>query len=245
MKSGSAFFNRVTRFIGSEYRDPAEDRLTQITSVVLERVPGLARSLTLGWLHPELAAIAERATSESRSAWLAIADLPVDAAVATRTQVPVPGRIVDLELRFHSGSSALASDIAAVVWVEVKHGTPPSRGQLADYADLRPAYPGAVVLLSPRANPRADPMEYPEGVPERTWQATAHAARRFRRSGPADDPVAGWLLDEWLNYLRTEGLMPLEALGPEHMTALVRYNEAEAALPYICEAAMLSAPREN
>jgi hypothetical protein len=149
---GSAFFRRVTRFIASEDHNPAEDQLTQITSVALERVPGLARSLALQWLSPEAQAMSERATPATVSAWDAISRLPADAAVATRTQVRYPNRVVDLELRFHSGPSALASDVAAIGWVEVKHGTKPHSGQLADYVGLRPPYPGAVVLLSPRAD---------------------------------------------------------------------------------------------
>ena len=55
VEESSSIFRRVTRHVLSEDRNSREDRLTEVTAAVLERVPGLARHLALQWLHPSRA----------------------------------------------------------------------------------------------------------------------------------------------------------------------------------------------
>ncbi|HWT94816.1 MAG TPA: hypothetical protein VN238_17600 [Solirubrobacteraceae bacterium] len=227
----SSVFSRVTKYVPTDAVDPGEDRLTEVTAAVLERVGGLARTLALRWLDPGRVAGRERATSLTADACGVIARLPPDAAVTVRTQVRAAARIVDLELRFHESHST--SPTAAVVWVEVKHGTSPHTGQLHDYVKLRPDHPGAVVLLAPRPDLPAPEREVPTAVPQRSWQATAAQAATFK----VGDAVQRFLVDEWIAYLQEENLMDLDALGPEHLTALAYGAEAREALTVVVEAA--------
>lgn len=230
----TGFLGRVTRYVASGDREPREDRLTEITAAVLERVPGLARELALGWLAPRSGADHELPTEQTDGLHQALRELPPSHLVSTTTQRVVPDRRVDLELRFRDPET---NSQVAVVWVEVKHGTDPHSGQVPAYLRHCPQ-PGAVVLLSTRSRLPADPMECPPEVPQRSWQATAQRAHRFARRAALDDPVATWLLHEWLRYLKEEGLVDPESLGPEHMTALTHYAEAEGAIVSLCAAAM-------
>jgi hypothetical protein len=230
--SRQSLFRRVTRYLPTTGVDPTEDRLTEITAGVLERVEGLARHLVLHWIDPARAATSECASVGTATDCAAVAALPPHAAVAVRTQVRCgESRIVDLELRFFERDRTSAT--AAVVWVEVKHGTSPHTRQLHDYTRLRPVLPGGVVLLAPRGDLPAPVDECPETVPQRSWQATARAASAL---DPGSE-VGRWLIAEWLTYLREERLMDLEALGPEHLTALAYGGEARAAMAVVTEEA--------
>lgn len=232
----TGFLGRVTRYVASGDREPREDRLTEITAAVLERVPGLGRELALGWLAPRSGADHESPSKETDGLHYALRALPSDTPVSTATQRTIPHRRVDLELRFRDPET---NSQVAVIWVEAKHGTDPHSGQIPAYRLYCPQ-PGAVVLLTTRDRLPADPDECPRGVPQRSWHATAQRARQFARRVTLDDPVAAWLLQEWLLYLEEEGLVDPESLGPEHMTALTHYAAAEDALAPLCATAMVT-----
>lgn len=232
----TGFLRRATRYVTSPGRDPREDRLTQVSAAVLERVPGLARELMLGWLDPRTAPTTETSTPTTEALWRRVDSLPAETpALASTQRFLPPNRRVDLELRLPAPDGGLA----ATVWVEVKHGTDPSRGQVPGYLSSCPDNTRVVLLSTRERLPILDLSECPESVPQRTWQETANRARRFARR--VDDPVARWLLDEWLIYLREEGLMDPVSLGPEHMTALMYGAEAEQALSVLCQEAMAAA----
>lgn len=230
MSATTSLFTRATKYLAGA-SDPGENRLTEVTAAVLERVPGLARHLAIAWLHPSHAALGETFRGVTASDQRALETLPEYAPVRVRTQLGVGGRFVDLELRFFDPDDG--ARLAAVVWVEIKHGITAHGGQLRAYSATRPQEPGGVVVVAPRAT-LPMPAEEQEGdVPERSWQATARRARTFE----AAEAHQQWLLDEWLTYLKEEALMELDALGPEHLTALAYKQEAEAALVSICEEA--------
>ena len=200
MRRSESLFARATRHVISQNGvDPREDRLTEVTAAVLERVPGLARWLALSWLHPSEAAVGETARAGTDKAYAAINGLPRTADVRVRTQVVLPDRRVDLEIRFLDPDTRSTE---AVVWVENKHGTSPHTEQLLAYVTARPRdRPSAVVLLAPRdALPAGEDQASPE-APERTWQRTAARARGFR----PDKAEERFVRDEWLTCLYEEG----------------------------------------
>ncbi|MGI8757285.1 MAG: hypothetical protein ACR2MB_15800 [Acidimicrobiales bacterium] len=231
----ASIFTRATRYVTSSAgRTPRENQLTEVTAATRERVPELAHALALLWLYPSNEAAGERA-SETRDAYEIIRALPADAPVSVRTQVTVTGGFVDLELRLRD--PAADNQLAAIVWVEVKHGITAHDEQLKRYAGQRPDVPGAVVLLAPRESLPPPPEQHCADVPERSWQATARRASQLVPADVLADEVKTWLITEWLHYLKEQALMDPETLGPEHLTALAYRKEADAALARICEEA--------
>ena len=238
--STTSLFTRVTKFVPGELGNPRENRLTEILGGVLERVPGLARTLAMLWLDPQQpnAHHRERAATASSSTHAGLAKLEDDGTPLVSTQVNVPGGFVDLELRFSGDTGARVDDV--VVWVEVKHGTEPHDGQLGTY--LRALDAGhlalggvaTVVLLDQRHKlPYQDETEVPVVVAQRSWEQTGREIQRFK---PPDE-VSAWLCQELLSYLQEENLMDPVALGPEHLTALAYAGQASKALEAICERA--------
>jgi hypothetical protein len=222
----------VSRYPASE-RDQRENRATEILAGVCSEVDGLAQCLALRWLEPQAdsAAWPEQPGRDTASAHAALRALPRCTPVRVRTQVATVGRFVDLEFRFLDDETPARTVV--LVWVEVKHGTRPHSEQIPAYADSRPSYPGAVVLLAPRDDLPADPTQCPPSVPQRSWPATARSIQRFSPT----DPVARWLVHELLRYLQEENLMDPVALGPEHLTALAYGRPAQDALALVCETA--------
>ena len=238
--AATSLFGRVTKHVPAERGDPRENRLTEVVAGVLERVPGLARSLAELWLDPDQARAhhRERATSASSAAWERLGRIANDARPLVSTQVHVRGGFVDLSLRFSTGTKARVDDV--LVWVEVKHGTEPHSEQLVTYQKslardhLSRGGAGALVLLDQLHKlPYQDPTEVPAEVVQRSWEQTAHSIHRFRPS----DKVSAWLCHELLFYLQEENLMAPTAIGPEHLTALAYAGQANRALEDISERA--------
>lgn len=234
MRRPLSLFGRVNRFVPSAQTTPRENRLTEAFAGVLERVDGLAYALAMDWLDP----LASRDPRERCGApapavreRLASSEWP---EVEVATQVPTKNRSVDLELRFRSQDRPSIDDVR--LWVEIKHGTAPRGGQVPAYvADL--ADMGAVVLLAPGASlPYDIGVEMPDVVPQRAWEQVGQLCARFEASKASKSipAVEEWLLDEFVTYLREESLMELESVGPEHLTALTYYRQAEDALAVIC-----------
>lgn len=227
-----SIFTRATRYVASSpLHNPGENRLTEVTAATLERVPELAHALALLWLHPSDAAAGER-VSATGDAYEVIRALPPKTPVGVRTQLAIPGGFVDLELRFRDPETQ--GQLAAIVWVEVKHGSAAHHEQLKRYHARRPDVPGAVVLLAPRDARPVPVGERCADVPERSWQAAARRASQLISADVLADEVKTWLINEWLHYLKEQSLMDPEALGPEHLTALAYRQEADAALVLIC-----------
>ena len=228
--SSRSLFSRVNRFVPSGDTTPRENRLTEAFAAVLDRVDGLARTLAIAWLDTA----PPRDPRERCSGSGVVRERLVmgsESVVHVATQVPCGGRYVDLELRFASIAGLSADDVR--VWIEIKHGTHPHTGQLAAYRKTLGDM-GDVVLLAPASSlPYPDSAEVPAAIPQRSWEQVGQLCARY----DARSVVEGWLLDELVAYLREEGLMGIESLKPEHLTALAYAQQAEAALEVICDQA--------
>lgn len=233
----SGFFSRVSRYAGppgADQRNQRENRLTGIFAAVLEQTRGLALELARLWLalrHID-------GQEEKMPPWSSTrAALDVDGLVL---RLPVStwrltrgGNFPDIELRFGRPGASSADDI--VVWVEVKHGSPPGKNQLQNYLDdasQEEAKATAVVLLAPRAS-YPFPGLVPPGVPECTWQDTAHECQRWA----PDTEKARFLRDEFLDYLQEESLMEPKVFTPMHLAALAEYNRMIDGIARVCELA--------
>lgn len=236
----TSLFKRVTKFVPRELGNPRENRLTEVFASVLERVPGLGRSLVEIWLCPDETRDGhhERAPSSAAAAWERVRQMADDGVPLVATQLHVPGGFVDLELRFPGDTGVRRDDV--VIWVEIKHGTEPHSGQVSTYLDALAARHtsfggvGAMVLLDQRHKlPYTDQTEVPLSVAQRSWEQAGREVQRFA----APDDVSGWLCEQLLSYLQEENLMDPVALGPEHLTALAYAGQANKALEAICERA--------
>jgi hypothetical protein len=224
----------------SPLRNAREDRLTGICAAVFDspQCAGLAHAVALGWL--------ERATEQTglpnpdtvRTIRDLLADPKLSWSCRTRTQLRLDtdngARRPDLELRF-SGKGPEGDTKLVVLWIEVKHGTPPHTQQLKAYADGQVELQhAAVLLLAPREQiPTFDPGEIPDEVPRLTWEETAELVKRYQPS----NAVGGFLVDELCMYLREEGLMDPDQLTPVHLVALANHHEAVRALEHLCHIA--------
>jgi hypothetical protein len=242
-----SLFRRVTRYPQSPSLNPRENRLTEVTAAVLERVDGLAQAVVCALLAsaggassndaqptdaPSSAYVAEIA---SRERALKAAEALIDPRASIRTQLTTPkGRFVDLEIWLQPRRpSERADDIR--VWIEAKHGTDVHGDQLEVYlADIQ-AYPAShrvVMLLIPRDQELA--ALPPDSVPLTTWQTISEVVQKWRRERVCRVEQK-WLLDEYASYLYEEGLMDPEALDAAYVLALMEANDAEAAAASICE----------
>lgn len=227
---------RIARHPLRPGRNQAEDRLTEVFAAILAHPEcrGLAELVVGGWLELAIRQVdlINRAALEalrqelSHGLW--------DLRVITQLVVAAPEqrRRPDLVLRFESGSQSPLE-----VWVEVKHGTGPSRDQLRDYVAAqrrRDIAHGAVLLLAPRSGyDWFDPGQIPASVPKLTWQ---HSASLLARYEPPSE-LAGFLVDELRCYLKEEALMDPERITPEHLVAFAHHREAFEALELVCEIA--------
>ncbi|MBA2349442.1 MAG: hypothetical protein H0V81_14235 [Solirubrobacterales bacterium] len=215
----TSLFARATRYSESAKATPRENRLTECFAGVLERVEGLAVDLAVSWLDPDSSSrgvgeVSRRSTADLHSL---LTNSPY-ALTGVRTQIRTSvGKFVDLELRFGSPEEA-ATDI--VVWVEVKHGTGLHDEQALSYrASLRALHPGPhdmpVVILGRQSD--LDPYgdQVPDDSPLRSWDRVGGRIRTLRDEPELfDDPVDRWLMQEFLTFLREEGLMPRSDLAP-------------------------------
>lgn len=206
--------------------------MTEVVAAVLERIPGLALALGREWTHPSRRGAGERAGDAGETHTL-LSNLPENLLPTVTTQLVLPDRRrVDLELHF----TANIAHPPLIVRVEVKHGAQVERGQIPAYLRALPkdGLPHCVVLLAPREDlPEDDEVQAPGRVPQRSWQRTA----AIIAAHGCDGPVESWLREELLTYLMKENLMDIEAIGPEHLTAIAYYRQALKGLKAICDIA--------
>jgi hypothetical protein len=220
--SAATLFRRVTRYPVAASVDPRENLLTEVTAAVLERVHGLAHVFAREVLAPGPA----RAVLEE----LTVERVDVRTQVATRQ-----GRFVDLELllRPRVGSSQQG----LLIWVEVKHGADLSGDQLDAYVADIEALPvegvaRVVVLLGPRGWSSSG-GSIPPGVVQAEWQGVARAvASASAEPRPAEED---WLLGQYIDYLKEEGLSEPNALTAVSALALMESNRAYEAAAGVCE----------
>jgi hypothetical protein len=151
--------------------------------------------------------------------------------VWVRTQRGTVGsRFVDLELAF---GTAAAPELR--VWIEIKHGADTHENQLENYLNditTETQAVGRVVLPAPRGlKPDA-----PTAVPQVERQRVGRFVRAWCRSGHAL-PRATWLGEEFMSYLREEGLMDGERLSAAHAFELEARPTAERTVARLMEIA--------
>lgn len=168
--------------------DPRENRLSSSFAAVLEHARDFGRALFSEWV------------TDVRDSKLTVA---VQQRIAAGT--------IDVELRFGD-----ANNPELLVWIEAKHGSGLSgNDQLDKYrADLRRMRAGRKVLLSltPVAfNPKnVDVVRINDDVDDdrtylASWQEIFAIATRWRDAASAET-IEAWLIDEFLRFLKEEGL---------------------------------------
>jgi hypothetical protein len=244
-----SLFSRATRYTRSPSLDPHENRLTEITAAVLEHVDGLAQKIAEALLKAACdhasQALAEEGNDASSSAWrselqrrqtiLAAAERLEEPRARIRTQVTTPkGRFIDMEIWLRPKRPAdTVEDV--VLWLEIKEGTDIHGDQLDVYLEDIAAHAAAqkaVLLVAPRGQSFASSP--PLAVAPVDWQ-TATAVVMVATADRTRTDVERWLLDQYADYLREEGLMDPEALDASLALALMEANEAEEAAAGICE----------
>ena len=210
---GSSFFTRVTRYRVGAAMDPSENRLTESTAALLEAIPGLGRALT-GWLIGR--------------------DPGSDPSIRTQ-RLSASGGFIDFELRF---GPITRPDL--LVWVEVKHWSVPTLGQLERYlSDIRSerAADHRLVLLIP------DGVDAPEGIdPTQVdvvrWQAVHRDLRRWLHRWKRDlQPEGAWLISQFLRFMEEEGVADPGALSSIDVVAAVGAPRAFSLLQRLREGA--------
>jgi hypothetical protein len=245
-RSGSSIFHRVGRYPPSLTHDPRENRLTEITAALLERLDGFPREVVLRLLesaHTSAEARLRTAASDEIALWdrarrriasqlqdFREADCPRVRVTTQRTTAN--HNFVDLEMHFLPALFTPGDDF--LFWIEVKHGANVHGEQLFHYEqEIGGAKHCLAVVLAPRLD-----MPHLTGVPEAMpvidWQAVARLVRdRRRRASPGSGEY--WLLREYEIYLTEEGLMDGEALTTEHALALALEPSAADAVARLCE----------
>jgi hypothetical protein len=235
-------FRRLTRFPASPALDPRENRLTEVTASVLERVEDLARDVVIHLLATGLEQAKERMSPSSsasrpdaqrelerRERLLAAAESIGKPRTRIHTQLTTRSRrFVDLSIHLRPTADDGGPDV--VVWVEVKHGADLHGDQLDAYLeDIREtdAAQQAVVVLAPRA-------QMPTGVPPNVLTADWQGIARLISDRSSHPSSHGWLLTEYASFLKEEGLMDPDALTATHAIALLEHDAAAAAVAAIC-----------
>lgn len=240
MSRRDSLLGRIARHGVSGLRDPREDRLTEICAALFEseRCPGLAVHVALGWLKQ---AVGTAGHAQRFRDLLATLDDPTTWQCRASTQVRYLGigdeiRRPDLQLHF----SREDAPEEVLLWVEVKHGTPPHDRQLQAYLDelaRRALRHSAVLLVAPRADYRTfadiNAEQIPPEVPRLTWEGTAESLNSYSTA----DPVGQFLVADLLAYLKEESLVDPPKLTSDHLVALVQYREAHSAFERLCERA--------
>ncbi|MGK2877849.1 MAG: hypothetical protein ACSLFF_04660 [Solirubrobacterales bacterium] len=212
----ASLFSRVTRYTPSDRHDPRENRLTEITAAVLERVPGLEFQFA-------------RALLENELPWW----IDSDARARVATQVYVSNEtghgFVDLVLSFYSSADEHLLEFDLLV--EVKHGSPESGAQLDFYSDAmsrRALKPSSLVVLAGRDF--GDRAELSDGTAVRVvqWHRLAEALRKFDRSNRTAENA--WFLREYLSYLNEEGLMSAKPIDVEALMFAALYPQSNESI---------------
>lgn len=123
---------------------------------------------------------------------------------------------VDLEL---AGEGAL-------IWVEVKHGSPLSEGQLGRYRralDARDVPDRKLILLAPEEFDFADPEVRHAHKPS-TWQEIGSLLHDQGASEPRGNER--WLLEQFVRFLGEEGLLVTESFSHTYLEAVRHRSDA-------------------
>lgn len=151
----------------------------------------------------------------------------------------VRGGFVDLELLLQPANESPLGSVRTL-WIEVKHGAPLSGDQIRTYlAALPPG--GELVILAPRDEPvtfggedERDRIKVRTLLWEDVARDVASELRAHRRmeacEGVTSTGRAHWLIDEYFEFLQTEGLMDPEFISRAQIDAVNAYAAARGAI---------------
>jgi hypothetical protein len=239
-----SLFRRLSRYPRSPSVDPRENRLTETTAAVLERVDDAARHLVADVLGLAVEDAERQAAAPEmgpapnlgalRAAHAACVEL-TGARATVSTQVGTPdGRFVDMAVSLR-GADNLIGVPDVLVWFEVKYGADLHGDQADAYVQAITSFPAehrVVLLLKPRGQELKGDL--PPEVPVVAWQTMARTMREMLDLSDLP-PVQAWLLGEYVTYLDEEGLMDPHGLTAEHVAALAGLDDAMDALAGVCE----------
>lgn len=239
-----SLFGRLSRYPRSPKLDPRENRLTETTAAVLERVDGAPWAVVLALLDAAIHAAERRAVASGMPptadidllrASRAACALLTGAQATVSTQVSTSnGRFVDMAVSLRADAHPTAVP-NMLVWFEVKYGADMHGDQASAY--LRairtlPAEHRVVLLLAPRGLEIKGAL--PAEIPIVHWQTVARTIKEMHDRLELSD-VERWLLDEYVTYLDEEGLMDPDALTADDASALARFGDAVEAIAGVCE----------
>lgn len=237
-----SLFRRITRYRLAPNQDPRENRLTEVTAAVLERVDGLAHYVMEMVIADARERLDDDESASSRKNLSSTLDdmlerirqLSSPRLRLTTQKTTASRKFVDLELCL-SPQPGEPGDVL-LFWIEVKHGAKPGETQLTDYEgdiDKEAAGQRLVVLLAPRQSV-PDLADVPDTIPIVEWQAVADAVRAWSKR-PDLGEVDHFLLSDYLCYLREEGLMADELLTTEHTFVMQAHPRAQETIARLME----------
>jgi hypothetical protein len=231
-----SFFSRLARHRPGLFLDQRENQLTEITAALLEQSNGFLQRFIEYLLEDGADSeafrppLAEAMLEELRAAHSQSALLPTTVG----TQIPTPGgRFVDLGIELGEPGTGKAG---MVVWVEIKDGSDIHGDQLHAYAQeivgRAAGRSSCLILLVPRGWETRNASGIPSTVLVADWEGVAAIAEEEARV--ADGHLA-WLLDEYANYLKEEGLSkpdirPLDAFSARALQEADSIEDTELAL---------------
>lgn len=206
-----SLFSRVTKYRDSSNSSPRENQLTEAFAVVLTEVDGLAADLVTSWYGK----------FEPGLSWTPGPPVKVGTQRFVRSLRGLAEGygFVDLELNF--------GDIGHVLRIEVKHGTSLHDDQVERYREDG----STVMVLAPTSQLGELRAQAPGDTLVATWQQTYRLLNTYREH--VSDPKNGWILDQFLKFLREEDLMAIDRIDQDHLAALRSGRAAEDALDEI------------
>jgi hypothetical protein len=209
-----SLFSRITRYPPRPRWSPREDSLTESLVAILDLIDGLADTLASHW------------GIEPRSGGWAVSSQELTGGKRLDR--------VDLQME---GDGAL-------IWIEIKHRSELSRGQLERYRAALGALPDRkLVLLAPEEFD-FDAAEAQHAHECSTWQEIGSL---LHRHGEQSD-LAGtekWLLDEFVKFLTEEDLLVIEAFSDTHLDAVLHRSEATKSLQDLLRQAQMKIKAER
>lgn len=215
-------FRAVARHRGTNSRDPAEDRLTDVLTAVLNHSPELSRAY-LRMLVEEPVALGTRRTefgwlAEARSnleLWLGDRKDPILRPVNWQSQcftriVSASGKRGFIDLL--GASDEMICVIENKLWTGIGDRGD-GRTQLDTYCEfvgLQPGNSAVVAVVAPETNVPS-PHDVLDGVGIHSW---TQVTRAFEDEELDLDPVEEFLRDEFVDYLRREGIVNDRAVSP-------------------------------
>jgi hypothetical protein len=198
-----SLFSRISRYPPRSRWSPQEDSLTESLVAILNSIDGLTEALASHW--------------------------GVDAG---RRKWEVKSQVLTGDYRLDTVDLELKAGAAALIWIEVKHGSPLSGDQLVRYCAAlrkRPLLPEQrkLILLAPEEFDFDAAKTQPADCS--TWQEIGILLRAYGETYGLTGKDK-WLLDEFVKFLTEEGLLVTEEFSSTHLDAVLHRSAATTIL---------------